>query len=304
MKKKAGFVSIIGKPNAGKSTLLNSILESDISIITPKPQTTRNRIYGIYTKDNVQIIFIDTPGILKPKYKLQEFMKREIENSFFETDLILLIIDITKYSPEELTEISKEYSKSFDRYKTICVLNKIDLVKSEIVLHTIKDISEKNNFSDIVPLSAKKDFNISELLNTILSYLPEHDFYFDAEVITSHPERFFVSEIIRKQIINLYREELPFSAFVEINEFKERSKSKDYIKAEIIIERESQKKIIIGEQGRMIKKLGEHSRKEIEDFLGREIYLELFVKVIKNWKNDEHFIKRKFLSQKTGTTEI
>ena len=294
MQKISGFVSIIGTPNAGKSTLLNAILGQNISIVTPKPQTTRNKIFGIYTKDNMQIIFVDTPGILDPKYKLQQFMKREIDSSFVESDIILLIVDISEFNIKKLKDVYDKYKKEFSEHKLFCVLNKIDLLKKEVVLLTIKKISDNLNFDEIIPVSAVKGFNVNELLVVISKYLPENEFYFGDDVITSQPERFFVSEIIRENILKLYKDEVPFSVYVDIDEFKEREKGKNFIRGSIFVERDGQKAIIIGAGGSGIKKLGEFARKEIEEFLDRQVFLELFVKVRKDWKNDENFLKKNF----------
>lgn len=294
MQKKSGFVSIIGIPNAGKSTLLNAILGQNISIVTPKPQTTRNKIFGICTKDNTQIVFVDTPGILDPKYKLQQFMKREIESSFAEADIIILVVDITKNDKQALSEIYNKYKKEFSEHKLICALNKIDLMRKEDVLVTIAQLSENFKFDDIVPLSASTKFNVDTLLNVITSYLPEGEFYFDEDMLTSQPEKFFVSEIIRQNILKQYQDEIPFSVYVDITEFKEREKGKDFINASIVVERDTQKAIIIGSEGAAIKHLGESSRREIEKFLDRKVYLELHVKVKKDWKNDDNFLKQNF----------
>jgi GTPase len=294
MQKKSGFVSIIGIPNAGKSTLLNSILGQNISIVTPKPQTTRNKIFGVYTKENVQIVFVDTPGILTPKYKLQQFMKHEIESSFAESDIIVLVIDAFKYDIESLREVYAKYKQEFSEHKMICVLNKIDLMKKEEILGLIQNISENFKFHEIVPVSAVKGFNVDELISVIAGYLPESEFYYDDSVLTSQPEKFFVSEIIRQNILRQYQEEIPFSVYVDITEFKERDNGKDFISASIIVERDTQKAIIIGSAGSKIKHLGEASRKGIEAFLGRSVYLELHVKVRKDWKNDDVFLKKNF----------
>ncbi len=294
MQKFSGFVSIIGAPNAGKSTLLNAVLGEKLSIVTSKPQTTRNRITGIYSKDNIQIIFTDTPGILEPKYMLQQFMKKEIESGVKDSDIILLITDAGKYDRAKLSELYTAYEKQFNDCKVFCILNKIDSIRKEEILMIIGDIAENFRFDEIIPVSALKNFNTDELLKTIIKYLPQHEFYFESGYITSQPEKFFVSEIIRRNILKLYSDEIPFSVYVDIEEFKEREKGKDYISASVITERETQKSILIGEAGSKIKLLGERSRKNIEEFLGREVFLDLFVKVKKDWKNDEEFLKRNF----------
>lgn len=294
MQKFSGFVSIIGAPNAGKSTLLNAVLGEKLSIVTSKPQTTRNRITGIYSKDNIQIIFTDTPGILEPKYMLQQFMKKEIESGVKDSDIILLITDAGKYDRAKLSDLYSAYEKQFNDCKVFCILNKIDSIRKEEILMIIGDIAENFRFDEIIPVSALKNFNTDELLKTIIKYLPQHEFYFESGYITSQPEKFFVSEIIRRNILKLYSDEIPFSVYVDIEEFKEREKGKDYISASVITERETQKSILIGEAGSKIKLLGERSRKNIEEFLGREVFLDLFVKVKKDWKNDEEFLKRNF----------
>ncbi len=294
MKKKSGYAVITGEPNAGKSTLLNAILGQNLSIVTPKPQTTRYRTPGIYTRGDVQIIFIDTPGILEPKYKLQHFMKKEIDSSLIEADVILLLVDASKYDTADLRELYDSYQKEFSRHKVFCVLNKIDLITNEHVLMIIDDVSKKFSFCEIVPVSAFSGFNVDELIRTIVKYIPEHEFYYGSDTVTTQSERFFVGEIIRESALFLYGEEVPYSVHVEIDEFKEREAGKDFIRASIILEKDSQKKIMIGSGGSMIKKLGEKARKEIEEFLHRPVYLELRVKVSKSWKNDEAFLKRKF----------
>lgn len=294
MQKISGFIAIIGTPNAGKSTLLNAILGQKISIVTPKAQTTRNKIFGIYTKDNLQIVFVDTPGILDPKYKLQQFMNKEIESSFHDCDVIVLVIDADKYNEDDLRATYVKYKEQFSEHKLFCVLNKMDLLKKEEILVIIKSISDNYKFDEIIPVSALKKFNIDDLLNTISKNLPEGEFYFAEDTITSQPEKFFVADIIRQNILRKYRDEIPFSVYIDIDEFKERDSGKDFIRATIYVERETQKAILIGAGGTMMKKLGEASRKDIENFLQRDVYLELFVKVRKDWKNDDDFLKRNF----------
>lgn len=302
MNKKSGFVTIAGKPNSGKSTILNSILGQEISVVTSKPQTTRNRIFGIYTKGNVQIVFVDTPGILEPRYMLQKYMKKEVESSFVDADIIVLVIDASKYKSEPVKEIYEKYNKEFGNHKIFCVINKIDLLTKDAVLIIIDDLAKKFSFNEIIPVSAKTCFNLDELVQTIVKYLPEHDFFFKDDVIASQSGKFFVAEIIRAQALKMYKEEIPFSIYVEIEEFKEREKGKSFIRASIILEKESQKPIIIGRNGSKIKLLGERSRRKIEEFLGYEVFLELFVKIRKNWKNDEEFLKKNFYSSGAPAT--
>jgi len=296
MQKKSGFVSIIGAPNAGKSTLLNALIGENLSIVTSKPQTTRNRVFGILTEGDTQAVFVDTPGILDPKYKLQQYMASEIDESFEEADVILVIYDTQKDSRGQLKKIISKYNKSISEKKSILVLNKIDGITKEEMLKTISEVTLLYNFTEIVPVSAKKKFNVDELRKVILNMIPEGEFFYGEDVITSQPEKFFVSEIIRANIFKMMKEEVPFSVFVMINEFKERGRGKDYINASVIVERDSQKSIIIGADGDRIKELGERSRKTIEGFLGREVYLELFVKVSKNWKDDEGFVRKNVTS--------
>lgn len=292
MQKKSGFVSIIGAPNAGKSTLMNALVGENLSIVTSKPQTTRNRVFGILTEENTQVVFIDTPGVLEPRYKLQQYMASEVSDSFDEADIVLVIYDISKDNRSQLENIYSKYQKLLEGKKLIVILNKIDCITKEELLVKIGEISSKYRFDEIIPVSAKKNFNVEELKKVIIGLMPEGEFYYNEDVITSQPEKFFVSEIIRQQAFKMFREEIPFSIFVMINEFKEREKGKDYINASVIVERESQKGILIGSDGSMIKALGEKSRSRIEEFLGREVFLELKVKVSANWKDNESFVNK------------
>lgn len=291
---KSGFVSIIGKPNVGKSTLLNAFIGEELSLVTPKPQTTRKSITGIYTKDTVQIVFLDTPGILKPKYKLQNFMKKEVDSSFLESDLVLLVLDASSYDPGSINSILHEDFKQLSGKVTFCVFNKIDRIDKAEVLQIINDVSTKYKFAEIFPVSAKKKYNTNELLASIIGYLPNGEFYFENDIIASQPEKFFVSEIIRGEAMKLLNDEVPFSVFVDIEEFNERDNGKDYVRAGLIMEKDSQKSIVIGSGGSMLKKIGMHARKKIEEFLGKEVFLEIHVKVKKNWKNDDTFLKNHF----------
>jgi len=291
--KKSGFVSIVGKPNAGKSTLLNSILGTKLSIVTRKAQTTRRKVTGIYTDNDVQIVFLDTPGIIEPKYELQKTMMKYVNEAFDESDIILFLIDVSTYEStddiagSELSSILKTIQKP-----KFVVLNKIDKLKDiHELLPIIEKISALKIFDEIVPVSARKNSEINTILNLITKYLPEHEFYFDEDYLSTENQRFFVSEMIREELFKYYSDELPYSADIQISSFKEREEGKWYIAADIIIERSSQKKIIIGERGSKIKELGRRSRIQIENYLQMPVYLELFVKVRDKWRNDKDSLK-------------
>lgn len=280
-------------PNAGKSTFLNKVLDSRLAIVTPKPQTTRKRITGIYSTENYQIVFYDNPGLLVPKYELHHSLKRYIEESLEECDIITFFIDITKSDIEGNELITSFFGnlKLIERAK-ILVLNKIDLLSSpKIILPIIEKFSKLNIFDEIIPISALKGNSFAEVINIIVKYLPESPFFFDPENISDLNERFFVSEIIREIIFFSYHDEIPFSTEVVINEFKERKKGKWFISADIIVEKNSQKGIIIGENGKKLKLLGENARIAIEKHLRTPVFLELFVKLKENWRNDPHTLK-------------
>ncbi|MBK9331522.1 MAG: GTPase Era [Ignavibacteria bacterium] len=291
MVKKSGFVTIFGAPNAGKSTLLNALLNYNLSVVNKKVQTTRDRILGILTEENYQIVFIDTPGILEPKYELQKFMLKEIKSSLEEADLIIHIIDAAKINLDKLKKIDEEFKDQMHNKKRIIVLNKVDLITKSNLLPVMENISENFGYDDTVPVSAAKVENLDTLKNVILKFLPEGEFFFSKDTLTNKPEKFFVSEIIREKILTYYHEEIPYSIIVNVTEFKERSENLIFINADIIVERESQKIIIIGKGGSSLKKLGNKSRLEIEKFLGKKVYLELFVKIRKDWRNNKRFIR-------------
>lgn len=290
---KAGYVAIIGKPNAGKSTLMNSLIGANLSIITHKPQTTRKRVLGIYTEGNTQIVFLDTPGVLTPKYEMQESMMRYVRNSIEEADCLILIYDITKFNkldpiPEELLEFFKDTRK-----KIILILNKIDLLKDvKETLPIIATFDKMQLFADIIPVSALKENDLEKRLIPVISeYIPKSHFYYDKELISTQPERFFVSEIIREAILLSYHEEIPYSTEVHIVDFKERDFGKWYINAEIIVEKQTQKKIIIGSNGEKLKTVLERARKNIEEHLEQEIYLDVFVKVRNKWRDKPSMLR-------------
>jgi GTP-binding protein Era len=292
---KSGYVSIVGRPNAGKSTLMNAFLDFKLSAVSRKVQTTRNKIQGILTGKDHQIIFVDTPGVLEPKYEMQQYMKKEIKTSFKDTDLVLYLIDGANIVMKDLQKIEKDYKKDFDRQKRIIVLNKCDRLSEEQIFDKIATLKQELGVKDIITVSAVTKLNLDILKNVIIENLPEGDFYYDNDTLTDKPEKFFVSEIIREKILELYEEEIPYSVHVEVREFKVRDEDqKDYINADIILERETQKIIVLGKRGEMIKKLGELARTDIEAFVGKEVYLKLFVKVRKDWRKDHRFLKNIF----------
>ena len=289
---KAGYVTIFGEPNVGKSTLMNAVLNTKLSITTSKPQTTRRKILGIYSDDEAQIVFLDTPGLIEPKYLLQQKMVEAIHNALDECDLILAVVDVTEKVLKNFENKLIPVLLPFSGKKNIfLVINKIDLVTKEEVLKIIDSKKDEFKFDEIIPLSALHQFNVQELTNTIKKYLPVHPPYFPTDILSQKPERFFIAEIIREKIFEAYRDEIPYSTEVVIAEYKERSKGKDYINAEIYVERESQKKIIIGKDGEALKKIGEKARKDIENFIGKGVYLELYVKVRENWRDNPRWLR-------------
>lgn len=290
---KSGYAAIIGLPNVGKSTLMNALLGQKISITTAKPQTTRKRILGILSEENYQIIFLDTPGILKPAYLLQEKMMDDIDLSVKDADLFVIIYDVSSEQALKASE-DNEYIKKIiteKNYPKILVLNKIDTITQQQAQALVERFEKQNNFKSVIPLSANLRFNLERLLNDIIEVLPLGAKFYPDDIVSEETERFFVSEIIREKIFELYQDEVPYSCEVQIAEFKERENAKDFISAEIIVERETQKPIIIGKAGRSIKDLGEKSRKSIEEFLGREVYLELRVKVREKWRSNPVMLK-------------
>ena len=293
MKNKSGFVSIIGKPNSGKSTLMNALIGERLSIITNKPQTTRKRILGILSAENYQIIFLDTPGVINPEYLLQEKMLEFVFSSVKDSDVILFIIDV--YADPEVKHFFKDanVSKILKESNTskILLLNKIDLVDQKQIEKILQNFSADKTFVKVIPISAMENFNLQSVKETIVELLPEHPNYFPDDQLTDENERFFVSEIIREKVFEKYREEIPYSTEVQIEEFKEREKAKDFISAVIIVEKETQKPIILCAKGDAIKKLGQTAREEIEKFLQREVYLELRVKVREKWRSNNNLLK-------------
>ena len=293
MNHKTGYASIFGLPNAGKSTLLNALLGQKLSIITAKPQTTRKRISGILSEENYQLIFLDTPGIISPSYLLQQKMMDEVKTSLNDADVLVLIIDVSEdlLGEKLLTQEFVKHSVLISKKPKILILNKVDFITQEKVVELMKFFEKQKLFEEVIPISASLNFNIQRVKEEIIRFLPEGPKLFPDDQLTDANERFFVTELIREKILELYRNEVPYSCEVLIAEYKERDISKDFISAEIVVEKDSQKVIIIGKGGAAIKKLGMIARESIEEFLQREIFLELRVKVRNKWRSDENMLK-------------
>jgi len=283
---KSGFVNIFGKPNAGKSTLLNALMGEKMAIVSHKVQTTRHRIKAILTEKDYQIIFSDTPGIIEPRYKLHEKMMDAVKGSLEDADVALLITDVRENSDESHAIFSSLRLKA----PAIVILNKSDTVNDEQLKTTARFFEQQPYCKEVVSLSALKKNGIDELLQRILLYLPEGHPFYEGDDLSDMPTKFFVGEMIREKIFFLYGEEIPYHATVLIQAFQEKI-SLTKISAEIIVQRETQKGIILGEGGSMIKKLGTEARKDIETFLGRKVFLELFVKVRPKWRDNEMQLK-------------
>lgn len=284
---KSGFVSIVGRPNVGKSTLINNLVGSKIAIISNKPQTTRNNIQGIYHDDDTQMVFIDTPGIHKPNHKLGEFLNKQAYYSLHDSDVILFLIDASmslgpgdQFVLEKIKEVNKP---------VILVINKIDKINKEDLFNKILEYKDLYNFSDVVPVSALKKNNVKELIKVIKQYLTDDVKYYDDNQITNKPIKFLISEIIREKIFNLTEDEVPHSITC-IVEHMEKNKNSYVINATIIVDRDSLKKIVLGKHGSKIKQIGVSARQDIEELLGTKVYLDLFVKTIKKWRDKEKYL--------------
>ncbi|MDQ6757225.1 MAG: GTPase Era [Bacteroidota bacterium] len=283
---KSGFVNIFGKPNAGKSTLLNALVGEKLAIVSPKVQTTRHRIKGILNTDDYQIIFSDTPGIIEPKYKLHEKMMQAVKGGLEDADVALLIVDV-KEQPEESNEI---FTSLRLKIPAIVILNKIDSVNENVIDKAKEFFQQQTYCKQIAVISALKKKGIEELIKSILDFLPEGEPFYEDDNLSDLPTKFFVSELIREKIFYLYQDEIPYHAAVLVTEFKEKH-TLVKIGADIILQRETQKGIVLGEGGKMIKELGTKARKDIEQFLGRKVFLELFVKVRPKWRDNELQLK-------------
>jgi len=286
---KSGYVSIIGEPNVGKSTFLNATMGEKIAIVTPKPQTTRNQVRGVVTTDTYQIIFLDTPGILDPKYRLHDWMVKTAYAAAEDADLILYLVDVNQRKTQIELQILERISKI--GLRTILVINKIDLIPKDSLLPLIQKYSQKFPFIEIMPISAKLSEGILELRELVVGYLPLGPQYFPEDQISDLPERFFVAETIREKIFLETSKEIPYSTSVVIEQFKERENGKIFISAIVYVERKSQRGILVGKRGEMIKHIGQLARVEIEEFVNSPVFLELRVLVKKDWRRSDRKLK-------------
>ena len=285
---KSGFVSFIGRPNVGKSTLLNSILNKKVVITSNKPQTTRNLIQGIYNEDDTQIIFVDTPGIHKAHNKLGRALNKQAYFTINDVDIIIMVVDIT----EKVGSGDKfviDILKNIENKPVFLVINKIDKLPREEILSKIEEYMSLYNFTEVIPVSARKKDNIDRLIEVIKKYLPDNIKYFDSDTVTNSSPEFIISELIREKVLELTDEEVPHSVTCIVDELYEEEKIIN-IGASIIVDRENLKKIIIGKNGNMIKEIGIRARKDIEEYFGKQVYLDLFVKVIPKWRDKEKFL--------------
>ncbi|WP_010531024.1 GTPase Era [Lentibacillus jeotgali] len=282
---KSGFIAIIGRPNVGKSTFMNQIIGQKIAIMSDKAQTTRNRIQGVLTSDDAQLVFIDTPGIHKPKHRLGDFMVKVAEDTLNEVDAVLFMINAKEgygkgdqYILDRLQKVKRP---------VFLVINKIDLVHPDNLLPLIDSYKDKYNFEEIIPISALQGNNLTHLLAELKKHIPEGPQYYPEDHVTDHPERFIVTELIREKVLELTREEVPHSIAVVLENMEKRASNAVFIQATVITERQTQKGIVIGKQGAMLKNIGKNARRDIESLLGSKVYLELWVKVRKDWRNKQ-----------------
>lgn len=287
---KSGFVSIIGRPNVGKSTFVNRVIGHKIAIMSDKAQTTRNKIQGVMTRDDAQIIFIDTPGIHKPKHKLGDYMMRVAKNTLSEIDAIMFMVNVN----EDIGRGDEYIMEMLKNVKTpiFLVLNKIDLVHPDTLMPKIEQYQSYMDFTDLIPISALEGLNVDHFIDVLKSFLPEGPKYYPDNQISDHPEQFVVSEIIREKILHLTSEEIPHAIGVNVDRMIKEDEDRVRIEATIYVERDSQKGIVIGKGGKKLKEVGKRARRDIEMLLGSKVYLELWVKVQRDWRNKVNFIRQ------------
>ncbi|EGQ2701485.1 GTPase Era [Staphylococcus pseudintermedius] len=287
---KSGFVTIIGRPNVGKSTFVNRVIGHKIAIMSDKAQTTRNKIQGVMTQQDAQIVFLDTPGIHKPKHKLGDYMMKVAKNTLSEIDAVMFIVNVNE-------EIGRGDEYIMEMLKTVktpvfLVLNKIDLVHPDALMPRIEQYQRYMDFAEIIPISALEGHNVDHFINVLKSYLPEGPQYYPDGQISDHPEQFVVSELIREKILQTTSEEIPHAIGVNVERMTQESEDRVHIEAVIYVERDSQKGIVIGKGGKKLKEVGKRARLDIEHLLGSKVYLDLWVKVQKDWRNKSSFIKQ------------
>lgn len=289
--KKSGFVALVGRPNVGKSTLLNQLLGQKIAIMSDKPQTTRNRIQGVYTEERGQVVFIDTPGIHKPKHRLGDFMTKIAQTTFNEVDVILFLVD----AKEGRGRGDDFIMERLQNVKTpvFLIVNKIDQVHPDELLPLIDEYRTRFNFTEVIPISALQGNNVTTLLEQVFHYLEEGPQYYPEDQVTDHPERFLMAELIREKVLHLTHEEVPHSIAVEIERIERNDNNSGtiFVGAVIVVERPSQKGIIIGKQGKMLKEIGQQARHDIEALLGSKVFLEIWVRVEKDWRNKPRYLR-------------
>lgn len=287
---KSGFVTIIGRPNVGKSTFVNRVIGHKIAIMSDKAQTTRNKIQGVMTQQDAQIVFLDTPGIHKPKHKLGDYMMKVAKNTLSEIDAVMFMVNVNE-------EIGRGDEYIMEMLKTVktpvfLVLNKIDLVHPDALMPRIEQYQRYMDFAEIIPISALEGNNVDHFINVLKSYLPEGPQYYPDGQISDHPEQFVVSELIREKILQTTSEEIPHAIGVNVERMTQESEDRVHIEAVIYVERDSQKGIVIGKGGKKLKEVGKRARLDIEHLLGSKVYLDLWVKVQKDWRNKSSFIKQ------------
>ena len=287
---KFGYVSVVGRPNVGKSTLINNILGIKVSITSNKPQTTRNNIRGIYNDEESQIVFLDTPGIHKPKNKLGKFLNKETYSSFDETNLILFMVNAEEKLGKGDEFVLEKIKQEKEDRKVFLIINKIDRIKKEELINIINEYNKLYNFDEIIPISAIKDININDLLKTIKKYLPEGEKIYPEDEYTDKSLRFLISELVREKVLRKTKEEVPHSVTCVVEKYEE-TKSSIHIDVLIIAERDGIKKILVGHSGKMIKEIGIDARKDIENLVGKKVYLNLFVKTVNNWRDRDKYLK-------------
>lgn len=285
---KSGFVSFIGRPNVGKSTLLNNILGKRVAITSDKPQTTRNMIQGIYNEKDTQIVFVDTPGIHKPKNKLGRVLNKQAYFTINDVDIVIMVVDISEKIGSGDSFVI-DILKNIDDKPVFLVINKIDKVPREEILKKIDEYQKLYEFTEIIPVSARKKDNIDRLIEVIKKYLPDNILYYDENTFTNNSDDFVISEFIREKVLDLTDEEVPHSVTCVLDDISEENNIL-YINASIIVDRENLKKIIIGKNGNMIKEIGTRARKDIEEYFNKKVYLDLFVKVVDKWRDKEKFL--------------